>query len=99
MGKNIDTDLNIPGIEWEISIDRIKADQYGVDIELIGNAIQMLTHGLKVTEYMPKDNDEEVDIVIKYDRKFRTLDELDKILIDGKNGPDLFKSVCKQKTD
>ena len=56
--KNIDTDLNIPGIEWEISIDRIKADQYGVDIELIGNAIQMLTHGLKVTEYMPKDNDE-----------------------------------------
>ena len=45
--KNIDTDLNIPGIEWEISIDRIKADQYGVDIELIGNAIQMLTHGLK----------------------------------------------------
>ena len=85
--KNIDTDLNIPGIEWEISIDRVKADQYGVDIELIGNAIQMLTHGLKVTEYMPKDNDEEVDIVIKYDREYRTLDELDKILIDGKNGP------------
>ena len=28
----------------------------------------MLTHGLKVTEYMPKDNDEEVDIVIKYER-------------------------------
>ena len=85
--KNIDTDLNIPGIEWEISIDRIKADQYGVDIELIGNAIQMLTHGLKVTEYMPKDNDEEVDIVIKYEREYRTLDELDKILVDGKNGP------------
>ena len=85
--KNIDTDLNIPGIEWEVSIDRIKADQYGVDIELIGNAIQMLTHGLKVTEYMPKESDEEVDIVIKYDREYRTLDELDKILIDGKNGP------------
>ena len=85
--KNIDTDLNIPGVEWEISINRIKADQYGVDIELIGNAIQMLTHGLKVTEYMPKDNDEEVDIVIKYEREYRTLDELDKILVDGKNGP------------
>ena len=85
--KNIDTDLNIPGIEWEISIDRIKADQYGVDIQLIGNAIQMLTHGLKVTEYMPKDSDEEVDIVIKYEREYRTLDELDKILVEGKNGP------------
>ena len=85
--KNIDTDLYIPGIEWEISIDRIKADQYGVDIQLIGNAIQMLTHGLKVTEYMPKDSDEEVDIVIKYEREYRTLDELDKILVEGKNGP------------
>ena len=85
--KNIDTDLNIPGIEWEISINRIKADQYGVDIQLIGNAIQMLTHGLKVTEYMPKDSDEEVDIVIKYEKEYRTLDELDKILVEGKNGP------------
>ena len=47
----------------------------------------MLTHGLKVTEYMPKDNDEEVDIVIKYEREYRTLDELDKILVEGKNGP------------
>ena len=60
--KNIDTDLNIPGIEWELIIDRVKADQYGVDIELIGNSIQMLTHGLKVTEYMPKDSDEEIDL-------------------------------------
>ena len=85
--KNIDTDLNIPGIEWELIIDRVKADQYGVDIELIGNSIQMLTYGLKVTEYMPKDSDEEIDIVIKYDRKYRTLDELDKILVEGKNGP------------
>ena len=27
--KNIDTDLNIPGIEWEISIDRIKVTNMG----------------------------------------------------------------------
>ena len=65
-------------------IDRIKADQQGVDIELIGNSIQMLTHGLKVTDFMPIDSNEEVDIVIRFDKKFRTLDELDKILIEGK---------------
>ena len=47
----------------------------------------MLTHGLKVTEYMPKDSDEEIDIVIKYEKEYRTLDELDKILVEGKNGP------------
>ena len=46
--KNIDTDLNIPGVEWKLKIDRVKAEQQGVDIELIGNSIQMLTHGLKL---------------------------------------------------
>ena len=36
---------------------------------------------------MPVDSDEEVDIVVKYDKKFRTLDELDNILTEGENGP------------
>jgi len=47
----------------------------------------MLTHGLKVTEFMPTDSDEEVDIVVKYNAEFRTLDELDNVLIEGDNGP------------
>ncbi len=84
--KNIDTDINNPGIEWELIIDREQADKHGVDIKTVGDAIQMLTHGLKVTEFMPSDSDEEIDIVVKYDKQFRTLDELDDILIEGKNG-------------
>ena len=84
--KNIDSDINNPGIEWELKIDREQADKHGVDIQTIGNAIQMLTHGLKVTEFMPSDSDEEIDIVVKYEKKFRTLDELDEIFIEGKNG-------------
>ena len=84
--KNIDTDLNIPGVEWKLKIDRVKAEQQGVDIELIGNSIQMLTHGLKVTDFMPSDSNEEVDIVIRFEKEYRTLDELDKISIEGKNG-------------
>ena len=35
--QNIDTDLNIPGVEWELSIDRVKAEKQGVDIEMISN--------------------------------------------------------------
>ena len=84
--KNIDSDINNPGIEWELIIDREQADKHGVDIQTVGDAIQMLTHGLKVTEFMPEDSDEEIDIVVKYDKPFRTLDELDQILIEGKNG-------------
>ncbi len=84
--KNIDSDINNPGIEWELIIDREQADKHGVDIQTVGDAIQMLTHGLKVTEFMPEDSDEEIDIVVKYDKPFRTLDELDQILIEGKKG-------------
>ena len=84
--KNIVSDINNPGIEWELIIDREQADKHGVDIQTVGDAIQMLTHGLKVTEFMPEDSDEEIDIVVKYDKPFRTLDELDQILIEGKNG-------------
>ena len=100
--ENIDSDLNIPGIEWELLIDRSQADKHGIDIESIGNAIQMITHGLKVTEYMPFDSDEEVDIVVKYDKKFQTLNELEKIQIEGRNGPIalslIVKRVPKNKT-
>ena len=84
--KNIDSDINNLGIEWELLINRSQAEKHGVDIQTVGNAIQMLTHGLKVTEFMPEDSDEEIDIVVKYDKPFRTLDELDQILIEGKNG-------------
>ena len=85
--KNIDSDSISTGIEWELLINREKADKYGVDLLSVGNSIQMLTHGLKVSEFMPVDSDEEVDIVVKYDKKFRTLDELDNILTEGENGP------------
>ena len=84
--KNLDTDINNPGIEWELIIDRTQADKHGVDIKSVGNAIQMLTHGLKVTEFMPSDSDEEIDIVVRYDKQFRTLDELDEILVEGTKG-------------
>ena len=94
--QNIDTDLNIPGVEWELSIDRVKAEKQGVDIEMISNSVQMLTHGLKVTDFMPTDSNEEVDIVIRFDKAFRTLDELDKIFIEGKNGPVSLSSFIKR---
>ena len=56
----------------------------------------MLTHGLKVTDFMPNDSNEEVDIVIRFDKAFRTLDELDKIFIEGKNGPVSLSSFIKR---
>ena len=83
---NLDDGNNIPGIEWELIVNRSEADRQGVDIMTIGNAIQMITHGFKITEFMPEDSDEEIDIVVKFNDEFKTLDELDRIEILGKNG-------------
>ena len=72
--KNIDSDINNPGIEWELIIDREQADKHGVDIQTVGDAIQMLTHGLKVTEFMPEDSDEEIDRTIEaFDHSFNAI--------------------------
>ena len=99
--KNLDDGLNSPGIDWELKVDRAEADKQGIEIVTIGNAIQMVTHGLKITEYMPEDSDEEVDIVVKFNKKYRTLDELDRVEINGINGPvplSLFVDrIAKQK--
>ena len=47
----------------------------------------MVTHGFKITEFMPEDSDEEIDIVVKFKENYRTLDELDRVEITGRNGP------------
>ena len=83
---NLQDNLNVPGIDWELLIDRQEAERYGVDISKVGSIVQMLTHGYKISEYMPEDNDEEIDIVVKYKKPFQTLDELDRIEIEGRNG-------------
>ena len=93
---NLDDGLNVPGIDWELIVDREQADKYGVDISKVGNAVQMLTHGLKISEFMPEDSDEEVDIVVKYKKNFQTLDELDRLEIESKQGPISLSSFVQR---
>ncbi len=93
---NLDDGLNVPGIDWELIVDREQADKYGVDISKVGNAVQMLTHGLKISEFMPEDSDEEVDIVVKYKKNYQTLDELDRLEIESKQGPISLSSFVQR---
>ena len=65
---------------------------------MISNSVQMLTHGLKVTDFMPTDSNEEVDIVIRFDKAYRTRDELDKIFIEG-IANSIPESLVKQLKD
>lgn len=83
---DIEDSRPLPGIEWEMQVDRAQASKFGVDISLIGDYIRMITNGLKVTDYRPDGADEDVDIVIRHSADQRTLDQLDRVRIETNQG-------------
>ena len=94
--RNIDNGLSVPGVDWELIVDRSQADKYQIDLIKVGNVIQMLTHGLKISDFMPENSDEEVDVVVKFKKSFQTLDELDRIEIESPNGPVSLSSFVQR---
>ena len=84
---DIDDTAPVPGIEWEITVDRAQAAIMGASMTEIGSAIQMLTNGVFMGVYRPDDSEEEVDIRLRYPREYRGLDEIDTIRIATVNGP------------
>jgi multidrug efflux pump len=84
--KDIEDSRPLPGIEWEISVDRAEAAKFGADIAMVGKAIKFVTNGMKVTDFRPDDSDEEIDIVARYPLSARTIDQLDNIRIQTNEG-------------
>ena len=83
---NIEDDRDIPGIEWRLKVDRAQAAKFGTDVALVGNYVQLVTKGLKLTGYRPDDSDEEIDVVVRYPEAYRKLDQLQRIRIKTPNG-------------
>ena len=77
--KDIEDGRPIPGIEWEIGVDRTQAAKFGLDVATIGQFVQLVTRGLTISDYRPDDSDEEIELVIRYPETYRTIDELDRI--------------------
>ncbi len=76
----------LPGIEWRIKVDRQEAGRYGANISVIGNAVQMVTNGIKAAEFRPDTSDDEVDIRIRFPREQRNLDQLLQLKINTAQG-------------
>lgn len=94
---DIEDDRPLPGIEWELRVDRAQAAKFGVDITAIGNAAQLVTNGLRVGSYRPDDADEEIDIVVRYPEHWRTLDQLDQIRVVTPQGAVPISSFIQRK--
>ncbi len=83
---NIEDSRPLPGIDWEIDVDRAQAAKFNANIVSVGNAIQMVSTGIKLGEYRPDDSDEVIDIRARYPRRYRTIEELDNIRFSSGQG-------------
>jgi multidrug efflux pump len=83
---NIEDNLPLPGIEWQINVDRAEAARFGADVTLVGAMVQLVTNGIKLGEYRPDDSDEEIDIRVRYPLESRSLGQIDELRIPTSNG-------------
>jgi multidrug efflux pump len=84
--RDLDDGLPLPGIDWKIEVNKAEAAKYGAGISVVGNAVQLVTNGMKVTEYRPAESDKEVDIIVRFPEGYRSLDQLDALRIQTSAG-------------
>ncbi len=83
---NIEDSRPLPGIEWQIDVDRAEAARFGADISLVGAMVQLVTNGIKIGEYRPDDSDDEIDIRVRYPEQYRSLSQIDELRIPSNDG-------------
>lgn len=84
--QNVEDNRALPGIEWRLKVNREDAARYGADISQLGSAVQMLTSGIKLTDYRPDYTEDEVDILVRFPKGERQLDQLSQLRIKTAKG-------------
>lgn len=70
-----------PGIDWEVTIDRVAAAKYGIGVRELSPYVQLVTSGVKLGSYRPDDADDELDIRVRLPLDERSFDSLDSLRI------------------
>jgi len=83
---DISDGLPPPGVDWALTIDRTKAARYGISPVAVGTVVQLVTTGLKLTDYRPAGADDAVDIRLRLPEDRRTLAALDQLRIETTQG-------------
>jgi multidrug efflux pump len=84
--RDLDDGLPLPGIDWKIDVNKAEAAKYGAGVNVVGNAIQLVTNGTKITEYRPSDTDKQVDIIVRFPENRRSLDQIDELRVQTAAG-------------
>ncbi|MGF1553515.1 MAG: efflux RND transporter permease subunit [Paracoccaceae bacterium] len=77
----VDDTRPLPGIEWQLGIDRAAAGRFGADIASIGPLLQFVTRGATVDQLRADDSDDELDIRARFPAEARTLSTLDTLKV------------------
>ncbi|HEV7982737.1 MAG TPA: efflux RND transporter permease subunit [Xanthobacteraceae bacterium] len=84
--RDLDDGQPLPGIDWKIAVDNGEAAKYGAGVNTVGSAVQLVTNGLKATEYRPVDSDKAVDILVRFPPDRRSLDQIDDLRVQTQAG-------------
>ncbi|MEM1298362.1 MAG: efflux RND transporter permease subunit [Pseudomonadota bacterium] len=84
---NVDDTRPLPGIEWQITVDRAAAGRFGADVATVGPLVQLVTRGALLGTYRPDDSDEELEIRVRFPEEDRLLSTLDQLRVPTARGP------------
>ncbi|MDE2133711.1 MAG: efflux RND transporter permease subunit [Alphaproteobacteria bacterium] len=79
--RDVEDTRSLPGIEWDMQINRELASRFGVNAQQIGTAVQLVTNGIFIARYRPDDSDNEVDIRVRYPSGARGIHALDDLRV------------------
>ncbi|NJS38016.1 MAG: efflux RND transporter permease subunit [Rhodobacteraceae bacterium] len=83
---DISNGLPPPGVDWELQVDRAAASRYGIAPATVGAMVQLVTSGLKLSDFRPAGSDDAVDIVLRLPEDQRTIAALDQLRIQTADG-------------
>ena len=83
---DIEENRSLPGIEWQVTVDRAAAARFGADVLTVGNAVQMVTNGLLLARYRPEFASDEVDIRVRFPQDWRSVEDLSRLTVQTTRG-------------
>ncbi|MEW9805956.1 efflux RND transporter permease subunit [Mesorhizobium sp. ZMM04-5] len=96
---DISDGLPPPGIDWSLEVNRSMAAQFGISPASVGTVVQLVTTGLKLTDYRPAGADDAVDIRLRLPEDRRTLASLDQLRIETSQGSVPISNFVSRKPE
>ena len=97
--NGIEDNSPIPKLQIDVKINRDKAAIFGTNAAQIGVFMQLVTNGVKISSYRPITSDADVDIMMRFPKRYRTFTQLSNLFINTQSGSVPVSSFVTQKIE